>query len=64
MKPNQKFGLKHIEVPKDCNNWNNMPKSKKIQWDIVTDPEKNRRNPNRQKQTSPWTDAGYVIYNP
>ena len=40
MKPNQKSGLKHIEVPKDFNNWNNIPKSKNIQWNIVTGQEK------------------------
>ena len=44
MKPDQKSGLKHIEVPKDFNNWNNIPKSKKIQWDIVTDPEKEKKS--------------------
>ena len=27
MKPNQKSVLKHIKVPKDFNNWNNIPKS-------------------------------------
>ena len=40
MKPNQKSGLKHIDVPKDFNNWNNIPKSKNIQWNIVTGQEK------------------------
>ena len=40
MKPNQKLGLKHIEVPRDFRDWNNIPKSKKIKWDTVTDPEK------------------------
>ena len=40
MESNQKSGLKHIEVPKDFKNWNNIPKSKKIQWEIVNNPEK------------------------
>ena len=39
MKPNQKSDLKHIEVPRDFKNWNNISKSKKIRWDTVTDPE-------------------------
>ena len=37
MKPNLKSGLKHIEVPKDFTDWNNILKSKTIQWDIVID---------------------------
>ena len=40
MKPNQKSGLKHIEVPRDFRDWNNIPKSKNITWETVTDPEK------------------------
>ena len=39
IKSNLKSGLKHIEVPKDFNNWNNIPISKTIQWDIVIDSE-------------------------
>ena len=40
MKPNQKSGLKNIEVPRDFRDWNNIPKSKNIIWETVTDPEK------------------------
>ena len=40
MKPNLKSRLKHIEVPKALNDWNRIPKSKTIQWDTITNPER------------------------
>ena len=40
MKPNLKSRLKHIYVPKDFTYWNNIPKSKTIQWETITDPDK------------------------
>ena len=40
IKLNQTSGLKHFEVPRDFRDWNNIPKSKKIKRDTITDPEK------------------------
>ena len=40
MKPDLKFGLKHIDVPKDFIDYNNIPRSKAIQYKLFTDPER------------------------
>ena len=36
MKPNVKSELKHIEVLQDFTDWNGIPISKSITWDIIT----------------------------